>query len=186
MQTTISRRSNQFASRSTGLTLLEVVFALALVVFLVSAIMFVYVVALKASDLHGKRSDSRQKIQFALERVIRDVRLANAISVANHAVRFTVYESGSNNSYIYYLYNASDVWPPAYNQTSYDLRRTSLSGGMSGTFTYGNGDLIATGLKPPAADTTMTSSGNVAQIKLVGLEGNETMTVSGYVRPRNG
>ena len=167
-----------------GMTLLEVVFAITLIVFLVSAISFVYIVSLRGWTNLGHHSDVHEKLHFGLERIVRDVRGAKAMSIASHALRFTLYEGGVDNSYIYYLYNPSDPWIPAYNQTNYDLRRTSLSGGIGGTFTYGSGEIIITNLKPPNS-TTITSSGNVASLTLVGQAGDDALTVRGYVRPRN-
>ena len=176
----------------TGLTLLEAIFALALVFLLIGAIFLVYLSLLQGWDQIGRRDDLREKLQFGLERVIRDVRHANAISVANHALRFTANESGSDASYIYYLYNSSDVWPPNYNQASYDLRRVSLSGGLNGTFTYGSGDLILTALRPPNNTTITTtdpytglSCTHCAVIALAAQSSTETLNVRGYVRPRN-
>ena len=166
------------------MTLLEIVFAITLIVFLVSTVSFVYIVSLRGWHSMGHHSDLHEKLHFGLERVVRDVRGAKALSVANHALRFTLYENGSSNSYIYYLYNPSDSWVPAYGQASYDLRRADLTGGIGGTFTYGSGEIIVTDLKPPN-NTTITSSGNVALLTLVGQAGDETLTVRGYVRPRN-
>ena len=166
------------------MTLLEVVFALTLIIFLVSTVSFVYIVSVRGWANLGHHSDLHEKLHFGLERIVRDVRGAKAMSVANHALRFTLYENGVDNSYIYYLYNPSDPWVPDYNQTNYDLRRTSLSVGISGTFTYGSGEIIITNLKSPN-NTAITSLGNVALLTLMGQAGDDTLTVRGYVRPRN-
>ena len=173
-----------------GLTLLEIVFSLTLVVFLVGAIFFLYVVSLRGQNQVGGRNDVHEKLHFALERVVRDVREAKALSVANHALRFTLREIGADSSYIYYLYNASDSWVPSYNQPTYDLYRAPLTaaGGVGisdDTFTYGSGDVIATDLLPPSTNTSVTSSGNYGVIKLGAKEGDDILTVRGNVRPRN-
>ena len=163
-----------------GFTLLEVIFTLTLIVFLISSVLFVYIVAFKNSYYLGNRTDVHEKLHFALERIVRDVRKANVVSVANNAVTFTLNESGVDTSYRYYLYNASDVWPPAFNQTTYDLRRAAVTG-----FAYGNGDLIVSGLDKPS-NTSITSSGNVAKVTLgVTPSGDKLFSISGYVRPRN-
>lgn len=172
-----------------GLTLLEVVFTVALIFFLVSSISLVYIVSLRGWANLGHRTDLDEKLHFGLERIIRDIRQANAInalSLENHTVRFTLNEGGVDHSYIYYLHNPSDTWVPAYDQASYDLRRSPLSGGLNGTFIYGNGELIITGLKPPTS-TTITLSGapRVVAITLTGQEGEDTFKVRGYVHPRN-
>lgn len=171
-------------NKKNGFTLLEIVFTLTLIVFLISSVLFIYIVVMRNSYNQGNRTDLHEKLHFALERVVRDVRNANAISVANNAIRFTLNESGSDNSYIYYLYNISDVWPPAFNQTTYEMRRASLAGGINGTFTYGAGDLMTTGLRAPSY-SSITNSGNVARIRLNASMGNDTLVISGYARPRN-
>ncbi len=175
-------------SRQKGITLLEVLFTLSLIFILVSAIFLVYIAVLRGWDQLGRRNDLHEKLNFAVERIVRDVRNANAISVpaGTHSLRFTLNESGTNNSYIYYLYNASDSWVPNFNQASYDLRRAGpLAGGINGTFTYGSGDLIITNLKPPSGNTSITISGNYAIVNLVSQSSTETLNVRGYVRPRN-
>lgn len=174
-----------------GITLLEIVFTLTLIAFLISSIAFVYIVTLRGWDNLGHRSNLHEKLHFGLERIVRDVREARAISVASHSLMFTLNENGSDNHYIYYLHNASDVCPMAYSQTAYDLRRTQLtSGSLPGSldcsrFAYGNGEVIITSLKPPSADTSITSGGNYAIVKLVGVQEEDTLTVRGNVKPRN-
>ena len=174
-----------------GITLLEIVFTLTLIFVLVSSVLLVYIVVLRGWHNLGQRTDIHEKLHFSLERMVRDAREATAISVANHALRFTLRESGSSNSYIYYLYNASDSWVPDYHETTYELRRASLTEAGAAndisddTFTYGAGDLIVTSLQPPTDDTSITSSGNYAIVRLVGVEGDTTLTVRGNVRPRN-
>lgn len=168
----------------TGLTLLEMIFTITLVVFLSTSISLIYMVSLKGWEHLGHRTDIHEKLHFALERIVRDVRPANALSVSNHALRFTLNEGGQMNSYIYYLYHASNSWPPVFNQTVYELRRSALAGGINGTFTYGSGELIATEVSPPP-NTTITSSGVAAFLKLSGLQEGDRLTIRGYVYPRN-
>lgn len=167
--------------RRNGITLLEIVFAITLIVFLMSAVSFVYIVSLRGWASLGHHSDLHEKLHFGLERMIRDVRQANAVVVANHSLRFTVNENGVDNTYLYYLHNPLDTWVPAYNQPTYDLRRVSVGGGP---FVYGSGELIITGLKSPT-DTTITSVGNTAIIAFAGQDHDDRLTVRGYVHPRN-
>lgn len=166
-------------NQKSGFTLLEMVFTITLIVFLIASILFVYIVAMRNSHHIGNRTDLHEKLHFALERMTRDIRNANAVTVSNHAVTFTLYEDSANVQYRYYLHNASDVWPPAFNQTTYDLRRAAVTG-----FSYGSGDLITTNLNAPSS-TTITSSGNVARLRLSATAGSDTLAVSAYVRPRN-
>lgn len=158
-----------------GFTLLELILTIALLGLITGTLMYLYVVTLKSWDQFGRRTDVRNKIQFALERMVRDVRQANAVNVTGNTVRFTI----GSSSYIYYLYNTSE------------LRKASLTGGIGGTYTASAGDLIASGL---TNSTALTNSGTctgasstscVVQVYLVGTDNNETIQVSGYVRPRN-
>ena len=163
------------APKSKGFTLLEVVFVLTLITILVAVVVFLYVVVLKSWDQFGRRSDVRDKIQFAMEQMVRDIRKASVVNVPSNTntIRFTV----GNSSYVYYLYNTSE------------LRKADLSGGIGGSLS-GIGDLIASGL----TSITMTNSGTcngtpstscVAQMTLVWTNGSETLQVNGYARPRN-
>lgn len=178
--------------RRRGVSLLEMLFVISLITLLVGTMMFLYVIVLRGWDQYGKRTDLAEKLNFTLERMLRDVRKAKAITppapMNSHSIRFTLCEGSptcTDNSYIYYLYHASNTWPPAFNQTSYELRRAPLSGGINGTFTYGAGDLIALGIKPPP-ETDISYSGTVVEIKkLAASDASETITVSGAVRPRN-
>src|SRR3989338_1118601 len=125
--------------KSKGFTLLEVVFTLILVTSLTSVMVFLYVTVLKSWDMYGERSDMREKIQFALEQMTRDVRNASAVNVSGNAVRFSV----ASSHYIYYLANTSE------------LRKAALVGGINGSLS-GAGDLIVSGL---SNTTTMTNTG---------------------------
>ncbi len=173
-----------------GITLLEIVFAISLIAFLVSSVAFIYVVSLRGWENLGHRTDLHEKLHFALERVVRDVRNANALSVNNHTLVFTLNENGWTNTYQYYLYSPNDSCPPVFNQNTYELRRMrTVSCNPNGvcvasSSVCGTGELIVTGLKPPN-DTTITSSGNVAMIKLTAFEEDDKLTVQGDVHPRN-
>ncbi|GEM_PF-2238671 len=167
-----------------GITILELLFTLTLITFLIMSVSAIYIVALQGWDNLGHRSDLNQKLSFGLDRIVREVHKAKDLSVANQSLRFTLYQSGSDQSYIYYLYNLADSWPPAFNQTSYDLMRTTLTGGIAGTFTYGSGELMISNLKPPGL-TTITSSGNVATLTLTGQNKNDSMTLRSAVCARN-
>ena len=167
-----------------GLTLLEMIFTLALISLLISSLIFLYTVVLRSSTQIGKSSDLEEKLSFGLEQIVRDVRNANAVKahVTYRTLRFTL----GSQSYIYYLYNVNDAWPPNYNQSAYELRKAPVSGGIDGSFTYGAGDLIVTGLKPPNETRFEQSSvTNVFTAILTGLDNEETYTVRGNIRPRN-
>ena len=167
--------------------MIELVIALLLFAVLMTAAAFAMNPILLAWSSQQDRMELQRGVQQGLEKAIRDLRLAKALqSDANHAIRYTVRESGTDNSYILYLYNASDAsWPPAYNQTSYQLRKVSLSGGIGGTFTYGDGDLLMRDIQPPTT-SDLSVSGKVATLDLTLVRGDETFRLLERVKERNG
>lgn len=169
-----------------GVTLIELVIALLLFAVLMTAAAFAMNPILLAWSSQQDRMGLQRQVQQGLEKALRDLRLANALqNDASDAIRYTVRESGTNNSYILYLYNASDTWPPAFNQTSYQLRKASLSGGIGGTFTYGSGDLLMRDIQPPAT-SDLSVSGKSATLDLTLIQGDETFRLLERVKGRNG
>ncbi len=169
-----------------GITVLEMLFVIVLVFFLMTSVTMIYIITLQGWGNLGHRSDLNKKLSFALDRISEEVAKATNLSAANHGLRFTLYESGANQSYIYYLYHASDTWPPAYTQSTYNLMRTTLTGEIGGTFTYGSGEIFATGITPPgSSQTSITVSGNVATLQLVGKEKNDTFVIRRSMCARN-
>lgn len=128
--------------------------------------------------------DIQEDLRQGMERMLQDLYLAQAIASSNDALRYTVRESGVNNHYIFYLYHPSDTWPPLYNQTVYQLKKTTLSGGINGTFTYGSGLLYVKEVKPPPT-SDLSLSGTVATIDLTVSKSDETFHLLQKIRPRN-
>lgn len=140
---------------------------------------------LLAWSSHQDRMEIQRGSQHGLEKALRDLRLATALqNDAGDAVRYTLRESGLSNSYILYLYHASNSWPPAYNQTSYQLRKASLTGGIGGTFTYGGGDLLMRDVQPPPT-SDLSVSGSVATMDLTLIRADETFRLIERVKRRN-
>ncbi|MBI3616439.1 MAG: prepilin-type N-terminal cleavage/methylation domain-containing protein [Candidatus Omnitrophica bacterium] len=171
-----------------GWTLIEVVIVLLLFAVLLSAAAMSLNPILLAWSSHQDRMNLQRQIQLGLERGIRDLRLAGAMqndATVTAAIRFTVRESGINNSYILYFYNASDAaWDNTYTQSSYQLRKAALTGGIGGTFTYGSGDLLMRDVQPPAA-SALSVSGSVATLDLTLIRGDETFRLIERVKRRN-
>lgn len=172
--------------RCGGVTLTEVVIALLLfgVLMTACAAAFNPVLAAWASQLD--RLELYRQLQHGMARAVRDLRGATALQDdSNGAVRYTLRESGVDNSYILYLYSANDSWPPAFDQSTYQLRRASLSGGINGTFTYGAGDLLMRDVQPPAT-SDLSVSGSVATLDLTLVrKEDETFRMLQRVKRRN-
>ena len=171
-----------------GYTLIELLIVVLTSSLLFGAATFGYIVVLKNWGIQDTTLEVREDLRQGIEKMLRDLRPAKAISVvaAEDAIRYTVDEGGTDNNYIFYLYHPSESWVPAWNQTVYTLKRTALTGGISGTFTYGDGTIYVKEVKPPAADVTdMSSSGNVLTIELTVTKSNVTYHLLEKVRPRN-
>ena len=118
--------------------MIELLITLVLFGVLMTAVAMAMNPILLAWSTHQDRMELQRQVQHGLEKAVRDLRLADAYQDdANDSIRYTVRESGVNNSYILYLYNSANSWPPAYDQTTYQLRKATLTGGIGGTFTYG-------------------------------------------------
>lgn len=169
-----------------GVTLIELLISLLLTGVLMTAAAYSFNPILLAWSSQMDRVEIERQVQQGLEKAVRDLRLSTALqNDANHAVRFTVRESGVDNSYIFYLYNVSDNWPPAYTQASYQLRKASLTGGIGGTFTYGGGDLLLRDVQPPSS-SDLSVSGSVATLDLTLVRNtDETYRLIKKARKRN-
>lgn len=167
------------------MTLVELLITVVLFGVLMTAAAFSFQPILLAwSSQHDRMQLQRQAVH-GLERAIRDLRQATALqNDASDAIRFTRREGGVSNSYILYLYNPADTWPPAFNQATYQLRKGILSGGLGGTFTYGSGTLLLRDVRPPAT-SDLSVSGSLATLDLTVTRFDETFRLIERVKRRN-
>ena len=165
--------------------MVELMISVALAGVLMTAAAYSMNPILLAWASHQDRMEVQRGSQQGLEKALRDLRLATALqNDSNDAIRFTAQESGVSNSYILYLYHSSDSWPPAYNQTTYQLRKASLTGGIGGTFTYGGGSLLMRNIQPPPT-SDLSVSGSVATMDLTLVKSDETFRLIERVKRRN-
>lgn len=165
-----------------GLTLIELMAAAALFVILAAATVYILRAALLSWSSQETRSGIDISLDRGIEEIARDLRQARQVSfVNNDELRFT---RDLTNYYIYYFYNADDSYPSSFNQSSYQLKKTALSGGIGGTFTYGLGDIkIIDVLPPPTSDLSLSS--NLITLDLSIARKDETIRSRTRVRPRN-
>lgn len=165
-----------------GFTLIELMITIVMLAALVGVAAYVF----RAVLLNWSSEETRAGVDISLDRgieeMVRDLREAKQVSyVNNDEIRFTPDQS---NYYLYYLYNENDSYPPSFNQSSYQLKKAALSGGIGGTFTYGSGTIIIMDiLSPPTSDLSM--SNNVVTLDLSLSRGNETIRSRTEVKPRN-
>lgn len=168
-----------------GVTLVELLIALVLFGALMSAAALSFQPVLLAWSSQHDRMELQRQAVHGLERAVRDLRQATSLqNDSNDAIRFTLRESGVSNSYVLYLYNAADTWPPAFNQSTYQLRKASLTGGIGGSFTYGDGTLLMRDVQPPTT-SDLSVSGSLATLDLTVARFDETFRLVDRVKRRN-
>ncbi len=165
-----------------GLTLIELLITVIMCIILTGASMYIF----RAVLLNWVGSEERTGVDISIDRgieeAVRDLREARQISfINNDEIRFT---QDLTNFYIYYLYNGSDTYPSMFNQNTYELRKAALSGGISGTFTYGSGQIIITEVVAPTTSDLSISS-NLVTLDLSVRRRDEIIRSRTRVRPRN-
>lgn len=165
-----------------GFTLIELIITLIMLVALVGVTAYIFRAVLLSWSSQETRTGVDISLDRGIEEMVRDLRKARQIqTVNNDEIRFT---QDQTTYYIYYLYNANNSYPPSFNQSSYQLRKATLSGGISGTFTYGSGPIIITDVLPPAT-SDLSISANLITMDLSIKRSDETIRSATKVKPRN-
>ncbi|MGB3057403.1 MAG: hypothetical protein WBC16_04540 [Candidatus Omnitrophota bacterium] len=126
-----------------GLTLIELMITSATMIVLVGVSLIIYITILKSWRNQEVRAGISITLNRAVEEVVRDLREAKDIySPYDGEIAFS---HDLADYYAYYLYDTSDSHPPAFDQSSYVLKRVYMSGG---SFAYGTGRTIITGVVP--------------------------------------
>ncbi len=177
----ISRR------RKKGITLIELM--ITVVMFAALAVTITYVARAVLLTWYSQeiRGGIGVNLNRGIEDMARDLRKARQVqSTANYDEIRIRQGTITSSYYIYYLYNASDSYvpPPAFNQSSYQLKKATLSGGINGTFTYGSGEVIVNDVVPPPT-SDLSLSGNLLTVDLTVTHGDETVRSRTQIRPRN-
>jgi len=196
---------------SKGFTLAEMLVVIGMLIFLICIAMYVFSVVLFSWVSEEARAGLGIELDRAVNMIARDVREATE-STPNpikwkypNELRFAVVHSrqadgtpvaGSFDYYIYYFYNASDRYPNAFTQSAYDLKRCPLTVAAgydptTGTFTYGNGQIVANRLSPASSltvngDAVIVDLSITAALADLGATNDvETMRVRTEIVPRN-
>ena len=169
-----------------GLTLIELMMTIAMFAILVIVVAYVFRVALISWSSSETRAGIDITLDRAIEEMVRDLREAKLVrSTADYdEIRFT---PDYTNYYIYYFYSSGDSYvpPPAFDQTTYELRRATLTGGIDGTLnTYGDGQVIIPDVLPPTT-SDLSLNGNMITIDISVTRGDETIRSRTEARPRN-
>jgi len=172
-------------SRSFGFTLVELVLSVILFAVLTVATALILRILLVTWSSQERRGGIAINLDRGIEEMARDLRKAREVqSTAGYdEIR---YRLGTGSYYIFYLYNTDDSYipPPAFSQSSYQLRRAPLNGGINGTFTYGAGDIVVNDVVPPST-SDLSFSGSLVTIDLTVTRADETIRSRTQMRPRN-
>jgi len=178
-----------------GFTLIETIIVLLGLAMLLGVSGSLFVVSLRAWDAGHVRAGIREDINYAMEKVVRDLKeMANG-SVAQynpgdgdiaHTIQYEEIDGGQD-TYVLYLYNEDDSsFDSTYSESLYNLRRANTSDGDDPA--SGDGVLILRDLVSPNASepaTALTISGTQVTLDLVVQRIDETVRLRTKVRPRN-
>lgn len=156
-----------------GLTLIELLIVITLLVVLTAATVYVFRVVLINWSFFDTRAGLAIELDRGSQELARRLRSSSAIqNLSANEIRFSY---GNNSSFVYYFYDADG---------DYQLRETVLAGGINGTFVNSSGRIVMTQIAPPPA-SAMSVTGNTANITLVLSHNSETLNSRVVVRPRN-
>lgn len=165
-----------------GMTLVEVMITMSIMALLMGVAVFVFVAVLSGWSGHGERVGMFSTLNRAMEEISRDVREASQVSaVGSDEIRFT---PDSVNFYIYYFYNDTDTYPPTFSQEIYQIRKSTLAGGINGSLVSGTERIVLQGVLPP--DTSdLSYDGSYVNVDLSVTAGEETLRSNTKITPRN-
>lgn len=170
-----------YKKNTRAFTLIELLMAMFMIAILMYVAVYIFQAVLSVWSVQEMRTGLDISLYKGLDIVALDLRDSSSVQSSNDEIRFT---SDGVNYYIYYFYNPADPYPPAFNKSSYQLKKATLAGGINGTFTYGSGQFIVANVLPPAtSDLSLTN--NVLNIDLSVKQGNEIIRARTEIRPRN-
>ena len=179
-----------------GFTLLETLIVLMLLSVLVGVSGLLFVVSLRAWDAGLIRGGIREDINYAMEKVVRDLKeMANAsldqYDPGSGDIAHTIdFNDLDGNSFVFYLNNSNDTLDDTYNPSLlYELRKANITSGDNPA--SGEGVLILRDLVSPAATEPATAltidpnDPNQVTLDFVVQRSDETVRIRTKVRPRN-
>jgi len=156
-----------------GLTLIELLIVITLLVVLSAATVYVFRVVLINWSFFDIRTGLAIELDRGTEELARRLRSSSEIrNLSTNEIRFSY---GNNSSFVYYFYDALG---------EYQLREAVLTGGINGTFVNSVGRVVMAQIVPPPV-SALSVAGNTANITLVLSRKDETLNSRVLVRPRN-
>lgn len=172
-----------------GFTLLETLIVILLLAVLLGIGGFLFLVSLRAWDAGQARTGIREDINYAVEKVVRDLKeiQQRSLSQYNSIAQTIQFNDLDSQTYILYLYNGNDPsLDSTYSEDLYELRRADISSGdnpASGEGVLLLRDLVSPDAQDPA--TEISINGNKITLNIVVQRADETVAIRTIVRPRN-
>jgi len=167
---------------SRALTLIELMITISMLVVVVGVSVYVFRAVLLSFSGMEAMGGMDIVLSRGIEEMVRDFREAQGLDALNDdEIRFT---KNSSDYYIYYLHNDKETYPSDFSEEEYSLRKAELTGGITGTFTYGDGKVILNGVLPPST-TDLSVDGNMITVDISLSLNGETARGRTEVRPRN-
>ena len=172
-----------------GFTLLETLIVFSLLSVLMGVSAYLFTVSLRAWGTGSLRTEIREDMSYAMEKVVRDLKeMANGSLSQYSSIEHTIqFEETGGDTYVLYLYNSADpVFNSKYNRSLYNLRKANITQGDDPD--SGEGVLILRDLVSPDAAspaTALTISSNQVTLDFVVQRSDETVRLRTKIRPRN-
>jgi len=174
-----------------GFTLLETLIVFSLLSVLMGVSAYLFTVSLRAWGTGSLRTEIREDMSYAMEKVVRDLKeMANGSLSQYSSIEHTIqFEETGGDTYVLYLYNSADpVFNSTYNRDFYNLHKANINQGDdpdSGEGVLILRDLVSPDASAPKTSLSINAGRTQVTLDLAVQRGDETVTIRTKVRPRN-
>lgn len=172
--------------KSKGLTLIEVILAISISIFIFELVFFVYMSLFRSWDIGFMRGKSEDETRQAVQRISKELRMAETnIAVPNHGV-ITYYKGSKRSIYLYHPAVSYDDFIAGSGPTSNYFLRLIETEDLADD--YGGGEIIAKDIVPPqgtAGGTRFSTSGGLVSLNIVSRMQDLVITLNTAVYPRS-
>lgn len=166
--------------RRTASTLMELTVAIGMFGILTVTVLCVYNWYIHSSHGSFTRSKIRAGLAQAMESASQKLVQAQSIDdLTESSITFTTPSGNGNSIYRLYLYHAQDDQPnPPYSQNTYEFRMAKDD------VDYGDGVVLSSNIAQPLTPV-FAMADRVINIQLTASQGDQHVTMSTKIRPRN-
>lgn len=159
---------------------MELAVAIGMLGILTVAVVYVYNWSIHSWDQGYMRSKIRAGLAQAIESASQKLLQAQTIdALTESSISFTTDSGNGSNTYRLYLYHVNDAEPnPPYSQNTYEFRMAKSD------VDYGEGVVLSSDIAQPLSPVFVMND-RVISIQLTALRGDQQVTMSAKIRPRN-